>query len=120
MHWVFHLQTYKLNSTLPPRAEFDNNIQTTPAIFSYNLDPIREYDWMVKIECYTHTYSTPILEPPDPYIESRDERQEYLISKIFHVKLSCPVSGVKIEEPLDIKHTWTFDADPIAANRAYF
>lgn len=64
MHHYYKDIKYHINAT--DSWEFNHNIDVptysadhnTGTQFMFNLDPIREYDWMVEIECYTHTYST--------------------------------------------------------------
>ena len=99
-----------------------SSTEDTGTVFKFNLDPIREYDWKIRIECYTHTYSSkydylpsmignPKLNPlmnPDPNVND-DVRKNYLWSKDFEVKLKCPEIGIQIFEPFDIVKTQTHD-----------
>ena len=49
---------YPSNDTLPyvSGQEFYNNVEVDATEFRINKDPVREVDWIAKIECYTHTY----------------------------------------------------------------
>jgi hypothetical protein len=65
-----------------------------------NQDPIREYKYDVKIECYTHTYGTTVY--PDPVVIGKNIRTDNYISKQFRVELKCP-DDVTLKEPLSFQ-----------------